>query len=195
LTVLPYALVGLTFSGEGLESFYRNVFGYKSDLEYWGIELFVRAGRGLARLHAPGWADALRSLGDAYWRHGALLVLLAVAGLSLWQWRKRGPRMDGYELGAAAFSVFLLFGSGFGVQYVGSVVPWLLMVSLAAGLRFATGAGIFIGMLYIYFLRVFFPAASVHDPYPIGFAIPAFIIWMILARDWIALLRGRSRRA
>jgi len=191
LCTFPYAIMSLTFSTEAMSEFHRKVFGYKSYVEYWGVELFVRIGHAATRRIAPGVAALIRGAGSGYWRHGALLVLLAVAGLSLWQWRKRGPRMDGYQLGAATFSIFLLFGSGFGVQYMGSVVPWLLMVSISAGLRFSTLAGVFIGLLYVHFLRVYFPAASQHSSYPVEFAPLAFITWLFLCKLWVSLVRGR----
>ena len=191
LALSPYALIPLTFSRAGLRAFHHNVFAYQSYLEFWGIELFVRVGRALTVRNAPGFASILQDFGVLYWHHGAWLVLLAVAGLALWQWRKRGTQWDGYQLGALTFSMFLVFGSGFGVQYTGSVVPWLLMVSVSAGLRFATSAGVFIGLVYFFFLRTYFPAASTHYPYPAEFVLPAFITWMILARIWFELVRGR----
>ena len=191
LGLAPYALVFLTFSSAGLRAFRHHVFAYQSYLEFWGIELFLRVGQGLTRRAAPGFATVLEELSRLYWHNGAWLVLLAVAGVALWQWRKRGTQLDGYQWGAVVFSMFLVFGSGFGVQYTGAVVPWLLMVSISAGLRFATSAGVFIGLVYFYFLRVFYPAASLHLPYPADFVLPAFITWMILATIWLNLMRGR----
>jgi len=190
LALAPYWLALLTFSPPGVRALVRNLGGYRSNLELWGVELFVRTLSGILAPNAPRLALGLRALGDAYWRHGATILLFAVAAVAVWQWRRSGGQPVGYRLGALAYGLFLVVGSGFGLQYIGCVIPWLLLLSLEQGLRFATGAGLFIGLVYFHFLYRFWPAASEHLPYPADFILPAFLTWAYLTRIVVRLLRG-----
>jgi len=98
----------------------------------------------------------------------------------------------GLLLAATSYCLFLVAGSGFGVQYAGCVVAWLLLVSLTAGLVYATVSGVFIGLAYVSFLYQLWPAASLHLGFPLSLIPLGFLTWACLVYLLIALFRRRE---
>lgn len=97
------------------------VFGYSSQFGSWGLSLLALVLRQDERF---SW------LGDLYVRHGKILSLCVVVGVSLWP--RFRPRRNVLFI-QAGFLMFMFVSviPGFGVQYLVWLVPWV--VGLGSG--------------------------------------------------------------
>jgi hypothetical protein len=149
------------------------------------------AGEFARRLSAPA-ADAIQRSGDWYAVHGAVVLLAGVGVFTAWHvWlrRYRGRAFDAYQLEAWTCGLFLLFGSGFGIQYVGCLVAPLLASSIWDGALVASVTGTFIGAVYLTFMLSWTPMVSHHGPIPESLDALAIAAWIAIAA---ACLRMRS---
>lgn len=195
---VPFLWAFVTFGADGRRAFLERLLLYRSNLEYWGVELFVRWGQTLLDPVLPSLAALVRSAGDLYTAHGGELVLFASAMLAaghLFLARREGrATLDAYELVFLGFALFLILGPGFGVQYVGCVVAPLLAVSIRRGFVVATATGVFITALYVAFVVSWYPAHSLHQDIPASFTPLALLAWgsvLWAAKDLWSPLMGR----
>lgn len=199
--MVPFLWAFMTFGADGRRAFLERLLLYRSNLEYWGVELFVRWGQTLLEPVLPSLAALVRDAGDVYAAHGGELVLFASAMLAaghLFLARREGrATLDAYELVFLGFALFLVLGPGFGVQYVGCVVAPLLAVHVRRGFVVATATGVFITALYVAFVVRWFPAHSLHQDIPASFTPLALLAWgsvIWAARDLWSPLMGRRRQ-
>ncbi len=192
LAVVPFVGLVLSFAPEGRAAFVRNVFGYGSYRENWGIELIERALIAAFQTSAPPIAIAVYDVGNVYARHGSQILLACTTALAVYQLATRRTRLDAYALAALCFCLFLVLAQGFGVQYLGAVVPLLLAVRIRDGFAFATMAGLFIALIYASFVRTWSPVYSEHNYFSPAFAAPAFATWWLLVRISARIWRSRG---
>jgi hypothetical protein len=137
---------------------YQNVFAYNSMPFQWGIPLLIDSTEGtLPRL--AGWLRE-QYVPSARFVILGMMVLIGV----LQHWRRR---LNAFEAGALAFSVFLVLAPGFGVQYLAWVVPLLFAANLRAALKLSAYGGLFVFLIYYLFwtgTRPWYSAFS--GPYP-----------------------------
>lgn len=181
LGAVPFLWAVATFGSDARRAFLERLLLYRSNLEYWGVELFVRWGRRLVDPLAPSLAELVRGAGNLYVAYGGELVMavtaLVAARHALLVRREGRAVLDAYELVFLGFAVFLLLGPGFGVQYVGCVVAPLIAVSIRRGVVVATATGIFITAIYVHFVVQWLPTYSVHMPLPASFTPLALLAW------------------
>jgi hypothetical protein len=196
---VPFLWAIAAFDADARSHFLRNIFLYKSNLEPWGVELAVRWATSEATAFAPALARSIRAFGDWYSRNGSIVLMATILLLSMLHWYRirirRERRLDSYELAALTFSLFLLFGSGFGVQYVGAVVAPLLAWNLWAGIAVSTALGLFIGSVYLHFVVSWTPLATAHLPIPDTLAGLSLAAWATLAIAAFSLLWARRPAA
>ena len=103
-------------------AFLRHVVGYRSIQEYWGVELIVRVIHDALRERRA--VAAARSGRRGHLRAGRRACCSSRCSwlLLVWQWLDERRRLEGYALAALSYVVFLVFASGFGVQYAGAAV-------------------------------------------------------------------------
>jgi hypothetical protein len=189
-----------TFEDLGRKYFIENLFLYRSNLEYWGIELFVRWTHSWAEYWLPDVADAARAFGNWYALSGGKLLVLGSAGLALWHRfasRKLGPGrtlLDSYQLSVLSFAMFLVFASGFGVQYVGCIVAPLVACHVLRSVLVSTTVGVFITLVYFRFVTEWWPIYSDHQPMPSSFSPLANLAWFSVAYVAWATLDDAFRR-
>jgi hypothetical protein len=192
LGAVPFAIAIAAFTGEQARHFIDNLFRYQSNRENWGVALGVRLGvRFAGRFSAP-MADAIQRSGDWYAVHGAVVLFAGVGVFAAWHaWTRwhRSRGFDAYQLEAWTCGLFLLFGSGFGVQYVGCIVAPLLAWSIWDGVAVASATGAFIGAVYVTFMLSWTPMASHHGPIPSSLIGLAVVAWSTIA---VACLRMRT---
>jgi len=192
LGAIPFLVALVGFSEPQRVAFIRNVFMYRSYREYWGVELVLRWLFRWTHEAFPAFARGISEAAIWYSMAGGKLLLAASAGIAVWNfWLSKPLRQggsgfgethfDAYQLCAMGFALFLLFGPGFGVQYVGCVVPMLLATSVEFGALFATTSGIFIAAVYAHFVVRWSPIYSAHRSRPGSLSPLANIAWVSLA--------------
>ena len=174
------------------EAFVRNVLGYTSYREFWGAELVLRAVSAATLTSLPAFASKVETVG-AFWAligSKALLGVTSMLAAAHAVYRYKG--LDAYAIAALCFCLFLVLASGFGVQYMGAVVPFLLACRIRDGIRVATASGVFIGLIYLSFIINWSPIFSQHSYFSAAFAVPSFITWWLIVRAATRLWRVRN---
>jgi hypothetical protein len=191
VALAPFVWFVISLGPEEQAAFVQNVFGYTSYQEYWGIELLVKAITAAFRISAPAIMTAASDLEWLYAAQGARVLLLVTTILALWQALARHPGLDAYAMAALSFCLFLVLASGFGIQYLGVVVPLLMARDIRDGFNVATMAGIFIGLIYASFVQTWTPIFSQHTYFSASFSAPSLITWWLLVRSCQHIWRAR----
>jgi hypothetical protein len=143
----------------------RNVFAYNSNFNRWGLALPI------VELQAT-------QAKELFIASGRYLIFGGVIALSLWN--RRAERLDAYQLGAAAYALFLVVTPGFGVQYTAYPAALLLAASLPWGLAYGIGAGLYLGFVYASFWTGTIPLASAFVSFERSLGLAAILPWSIL---------------
>jgi hypothetical protein len=177
LPFVPFAIVG----GPAM---FRNVIGYNSNPDNWGVLLLLKR---LALI--PSLQRLAIPVLNGFRADGRYLVVAGVLGLGFVS-RSRWclPMTEQMAIGGA---LFLVLAPGFSVQYVVLIAPLLCLVDLKTGIMFGWISGAFIGSVYWAFMVQWWPARSHHTtsfPYPtwvVGLAawgILVLFLWRHLSR-------------
>lgn len=191
LALAPFAWLVLSLKPADQASFVRNVFGYTSYREFWGLELPLRALEAATLSSAPAVARAVGLVGSHYAELGSKILLAVTTLLAAAHGMRRYPGLDAYALATLSFCLFLLLASGFGVQYMGAVLPLLFACRMRDGVAIATASGVFIALIYASFVRVWSPIFGQHTYFSAAFAVPAFITWWLVLRAALRIWRTR----
>ena len=180
--VLLYVPLVLT-AGDVL---FRNIIGYNSNPEHWGILLLLKRAAAIPALQGIG-----RSLWNWYRADGRYILaasILALGWLSRTRWRLR--MTDQLAIGGA---LFLVLAPGFSVQYVVLVAPLLCLVDLRAGILWGWISGAFLASVYWVFMVEWWPARAFFTtlfPYPtwlVGLAAWGLLVLFLWRRITSAL--------
>jgi len=136
-------------------------------------------------------AAAVANAAAFYGQHAAPVLLGATAALAAWRVVDRRAPMDAYSMAALSMCLFLILTPGFGVQYVGVVVPLLLALRIRDGFAVASMAGVFIGLIYLSFVTSWSPISTRHFSFPPAFGAPSFATWWLLVACSVRILRTR----
>ncbi len=168
-------------------TFVKNVFGYGSSLEPWGMQLALVTFRSI-----PGMTtESGLAINNWYFENGKYVLIAAVVLLAAYGfWRK----LSHARLLAASLSLFLLLTPGFGVQYTAYPAPLIFAVSLAWGTRFSMVAGLYIGLVYASWSHGVFPLESSYKGYPPNLAFLGFAVWLVLLSFLPSCLRRTTER-
>lgn len=206
LGAIPFLWALVTFADYSRAAFLENIFMYRSNLEYWGVELVVRWTYRWTFYWLPGFADAVRDFGNWYSVVGGKLLLLGSVALGFWHFRSSRmlraagrlgagrTLLDSYQLCTLGFALFLLFGSGFGVQYVGCIVAPLVATSVLSSVLVSTMTGVFITVVYLHFVTEWWPVFSDHHPIPSYFSPWSNLAWFSIAVVAYAILHEALER-
>lgn len=162
--VLPLILGALPFLPvmfSAWPEFRRNALDYNSLPFNWGIPLIWQE----AHSTLPSVSTWLK---DHYVPHARYLILGAMVGVGLLQrWRQR---LNIFEVGTLAVSLFLVLSPGLGVQYLVWLVPLFFAASPRRATKYALLGGIFAALVYYLYwtggrpwfsnFRVWFPPPS-----------------------------------
>lgn len=115
------------------------VFGYRSAYGMWGIAYILD--------QLAAMAPRVTPVNAAFQHFGAYLALGLVL-LASWKLSRAKPRPQLFSQVGFAFLLFLTISSGFGVQYLAWMAPWVVEQGwLAAALFYAT-SGVFLFQVY-----------------------------------------------
>jgi hypothetical protein len=188
LAVLSFGVALLTFAPDEQAHFVQNVFGYKSYPEFWGVELLARTLRAATWRALPELATTLEGVRDAYFAVGGKLLVLLTGVFALWLRFIAPPKANAYAVVGVAFSMFLLFSPGWGVQYFGCLLAPFLAVRLRSGLAVALATGAMATLIYLHFVNRWSPISSEHMPFPADFAGLSAMVWIVIAVHALKLL-------
>jgi hypothetical protein len=192
VALIPFGLPLLWLSPVERVAFFYKIFGYKSFREDWGIEMIARQVYSVFHASAPKLAMAATDFAAYYRGTGAKYLLVATTLLAVWQAVRQRNKLDAYTIVALCLCLFLVFASGFGVQYLGCVVPVLMAFDIAAGFVVATATGIFAASIYCYYVVNWNPITTVHNGIGQDLAPVAFLAWWVVAGCALKIWRGRA---
>jgi len=135
-----------------------NVFGYRSVYGQWGLSYLVQ--------HLAAVAPGFEPVDAAFKRFGTYLAL----GLVLWfSWRlnRAQPTAPLFAQTGFLFFLFLSVSSGFGVQYLAWLAPWVVSFGLAPAAVFFSASGVFLFLVYHFWAQGF--PWYLADGYDVGF--------------------------
>ena len=181
LCALPFVPVLLEIGPD----FYRNALAYKSNINRWGLMLpWTWADPHPFTRQDDGVLMAFRDYGR--YLLFALVLIWSVIAARVW-------KRPLYEVAAGAYAIFLVFASGFGVQYLVIVAPLLCAVSLWWSAAHSICAGLFLIIVYAQAREEGYPFASLLLGYfSRGAALIGLAAWLTLAAFLVSLIRGRS---
>ena len=191
IALLPFAWIVLNLNARDQTSFARNVFGYTSYREFWGLELVLKALSAATLTSAPEVARYVEMAGALWGELGSKILLCLTTFLAANHAIRRYPGLDAYALATLAFCLFLVLASGFGVQYMGAVAPLLFACRIRDGFAVTTSSGLFIGLIYASFVLTWTPIFGQHGYFSAAFAVPSFITWCVIARATSRIWRTR----
>jgi hypothetical protein len=169
--VVPFLPFLATFG----EVFLDRTLGYPSNPSNWGLLALFHYSADL-----PLVGDLAARAREAFHGYGRYLLLAIFVGLGLAQ--RLRPRWTLLELGALAFSAFLVFAPGFGVHYTVYAVPFLCAVQLRAGAVYGVTAGLFAASLYLAHWTGDRPWFSdFTPPFPMPAPLLGIVAWVVLA--------------
>lgn len=204
LGAAPFLCALWAFEPWQRQAYLRNMLTYGSSVDSWGVQLPLLWLFRWSRQLGTGSADGVRAVGEWYHGAGSKLLLVASAAFAIWHFcvsrrdgRSDRTRLDAYELSAMTFACFLVFGSGFGVQYVGCIVAPLAACRVAASVAVSTATGVFITAVYIYFVATWRPLYSDHrHPIPLWLSPLSIVAWSSVALvGWRMIVDARRRPA
>lgn len=140
-------------------AFVRNVFGYDSFVDYWGIQLFLL----LFASNSPEYRSLFLTLSEYYSSIGRYLIIGCFVLLSVWLVKHSKNQVNPFKVIAIFVAIFAIIAPGFAGQYFVLFPPLILAFSLSWGLSIATLTGLLTGVSYHSFLVSYFPLASVHN--------------------------------
>jgi hypothetical protein len=158
------------------------VFGYRSLYGHWGLTYLA--------LQLPDGASWAQSLNAFLERYGNYLALGLVWLVSL-RMNRSEPRPPLLSQAGLVFLLFLSVSSGFGVQYLSWLAPWMAELGWAPSAIFYTASSVFLFLVYNYWAQglpwYLADAINVGD-YPGYFAHAQLICWfsvlVALAVSW-----------
>jgi hypothetical protein len=185
----PFAVLLLVMSSAERRAFIQNVFLYRSLLEPWGAELVARVFVVASEKSVPALSLWIREAADSYSLSSGSILLVISAGIAAWQLWFARRKLDAYALTTLGFASFLMFGGGFGVQYLGCVIAPLLACTLTHGALVSAILGVTAFFIYFYFVVQWSPVYSEHYFIPPEFGALSVLCWLALASAALHLLR------
>jgi hypothetical protein len=116
----------------------RDVLGYRSIADHWGIGLILRNARGAALL-SPAF-DGLAG------RYGLILLLVLITVAV----NRRAPTIDLFRQTGVLLVAFIVFTPGFGIQYLAWLFPWMVVLPVGVVASYVAASTVFCAAVYTY---------------------------------------------
>jgi tetratricopeptide (TPR) repeat protein len=147
------------------------VFGYRSLYGHWGLTYLA-----LQLPAGAAWADSL----NAFLERWGTYLALGLVWLVSWRMNRASTRPQLFSQAGLVFLLFLAVSSGFGVQYLARLAPWVAELGWAPAVVFYAASGVFLFLVYNYWAQglpwYLADAINVGD-YPAYFAHAQLICW------------------
>ena len=180
--VVPYLFVWAMTGAD----FLRNVFGYASSTELWGVHVLFSTLRALPFVGET----VVDGLHPWYFENGKFLLL---AGIAILAFVGRWSRIGFAELLAASMALFLVLTPGFGVQYAIYPAPLMFAVSRAWGIAYSLIAGIYVAFVYASWSLPAFPLQASYRGYHPNLGYFGFLTWCVAAAFVVRCVRVPPR--
>jgi hypothetical protein len=155
----------------GGSDFYSRVFGYRSILDYWGIQTFLLIGQ----TNYPAYSEVFKYISTGFQSIGPYLILGAVSILNLFFKR------NAFERAAVSYALFAVLAPGFGITYPAMFMPFFCVVSLWWGAIYSIVNGLALLAVYKHFLVSSWPFQTVHlGSSPPAAVLAMFVMWAML---------------
>ena len=149
----------------------EQVFGYRSLYGHWGLTYLA-----LQLPSGAAWAESLNAFLERWGTYLALGLVWVVS----WRMNRASQRPRLFSQAGLVFLLFLSVSSGFGVQYLAWLAPWVAELGWAPAAIFYSASGIFLFLVYNYWAQglpwYLADAINVGD-YPGYFAHAQLLCW------------------
>lgn len=161
--------------------FAERVFGYRSILDYWGIQTFLL----IFRSQFGGWRTVFDWLIVWYQKLGPYVILCITMIVNY-------KFMEGrtcWQRGAVSFAIMAVLAQGFGITYTALALPLILLTEVVWGVKFSVTNALALWVTYGYFLVRKWPWQSIHiGTSPKLAVLLMFIMWTMLLHFTISSL-------
>jgi hypothetical protein len=169
--------------------FFRKVIAYNSNVENWGLNLFLIQ----LRQRVPAWTEPVTAVILAYKRWGGVSILLLATVVSFIG-RKRGWSL--YETAAKCVALFFVLTPGWGVQYSIFLVPFITAACLWCSVGYGIAMGVYLIVLYFSARAGTFPWLSFFQgPHRLPQAYLGLVPWALLVLYLFSPARVRAEPA
>lgn len=163
--------------------FFSRVFGYRSILDYWGLQTFLI----IFRSQNPQWTGLFDALIGFYQQVGPFLILGVVTILNfIFQ-------LSPWQRGAVSFGSMAVLAQGFGITYPALAMPLFIVVKPDWAIKYSVINALALLATYAHFLVRRWPWQSVHiGSSPKLSVLCMFLMWVMLLMFVVAQLRGEQ---
>jgi len=168
---------------EGGSVFFSRVFGYRSVLDYWGIQTFLL----IFRSQNSQWQGLFDAIITFYQQSGPFIILGAITVLNLC------VKFSPWQRGAVSFAVMAVLAQGFGITYPALAMPLFTIANPGWAVQYSVINALALLATYAHFSVRRWPWQSVHiGSSPKLSVLCMFIMWVMLLIFIISQIKQRS---
>ena len=156
IAIIPF----LPFLVTAPAAVYKAIIAYNSQQLEWGLYAFLSYANGEAI-----FGGILAKVIGTFVQIGRYLIVAAICALSVLAARR--PKRFGYDVGAAAWALFLVLTPGYGVQYSVSVLPLLFAASVRRAALYGVLTAAMLVFIYSANLKLVLPLHGNVQYYPL----------------------------
>jgi hypothetical protein len=165
--------------------FFLRVFGYRSILDYWGLQTFLI----IFRSQNPQWASFFDAVIIFYQQVGPFVILGVVTVLNL------TIKLSSWQRGAVSFGIMAVLAQGFGITYPALAMPLFTIVSPWWAVKYSVVNALALLATYAHFMVRRWPWQSVHiGSSPKLSVLCMFLMWVMLLSFVVTQLRNSRLR-
>jgi hypothetical protein len=168
LGLLPFLVAAFMIG----EPFIKNVLSYVPVPDNWGIIFILRC----FIYMAPDLRSLFESAIGWYMSYGRWVILGLITAVSIWS--RYSGRFSTPQLLSISAAIFIVFASGFGLQYLAFPAVMVFTIDPQWGLRISAATGVSAAITYANWMASLSPPLSMHyNIAPIGIALIYLIAW------------------
>lgn len=161
--------------------FFSRVFGYRSILDYWGLQTFLI----IFKSQNPHWAGFFDAIISFYQQVGPFVILGVVTIVNL------TVQLSPWQRGAVSFGSMAVLAQGFGITYPALAMPLFTVVKPEWAIKYSVVNSLALLATYAHFLVRRWPWQSVHiGSSPKLSVLCMFFMWVMLLMFVVAQLRS-----
>jgi len=186
LGLLPFLVAAFLIG----EPFIKNVLSYVPVPDNWGIIFLFRCFSSIG----PDLRPLFESAVGWYMSYGRWVILGLITAVSIWS--RYSGRFSTPQLLSISAAIFIVFASGFGLQYLAFPVVMAFTIDPQWGLRISAATGVSAVIAYAHWMTSLSPPLSMHYTIaPIWIALIYLIAWGFIVAFLMRTLIAPQQKA